>query len=102
MARLRKALSICVKRGHIPSELLERTEDFLAFDVHAVRHTIRSLLHARGHSEHALNEVLGQDAAETARRYTHVYEAAKVAIADDLGRLLNGRPASAKTGVKLA
>lgn len=88
---LRRALNYCVKKKQLPA--WKRFGDGLgvkALDFHSLRHTVRSILGHRHHNPYAVGEVMGQQDAQTALRYSHAYEEAKQLIAADIGSVLEG------------
>ncbi len=86
-ARLREALA-AVPEAKIPAWKRVEDDDHLGFDWHSLRHTVRSILSARGHRPAVLGELLGQANVATAKRYDHGYVAEGVAVAADVAKML--------------
>jgi integrase len=73
-------------------------EDYIGLDFHSLRHSVRTLLSARGHRDQAVGELLGQSARETQARYNHAYASEASAIAADVETFLSDRVTRKVTG----
>ncbi|MHC4551129.1 MAG: tyrosine-type recombinase/integrase [Planctomycetota bacterium] len=88
--RLREALAACVERGEVAADKLEGDDRTLPFDAHALRHSVRSILHAEGHDAVTVGAALGHEGADSKRRYTHALDGGLARLAADMGRVLAG------------
>ncbi|MHC4137647.1 MAG: tyrosine-type recombinase/integrase, partial [Planctomycetota bacterium] len=82
ITRFRKALAT-VPEKEIPTWKRIPDNHHVGLDWHTLRHSVKSLLSARGHRDAVVGELMGQADVTTQRRYDHAYVTEAAAIAND-------------------